>query len=244
MIEKIKSSGNLCASGILVAFSGINLSLDNTYKISFNTVNTIPVSTNVILNPTGYFLKPSSTQPIIYTLFKSISNISDNSSSNLIKLNIYDSNNNLIHQDYKAISCENMCGSGVPITPTPTCTPSATPGPTPTPTPTPSNAPIIPPLNIAVSFDKLVNKSRDCKVLVRAKAYGDLNKTYSYTFETDMQGVDLRISNPSGFITITENPTYVYTYITLPEKYKNYAIEFGLSDTINTVQSAAIFVCE
>ena len=244
MVEKLNYSGSACASGILISFSGLNLSLDQTYKIKFDNINTIPITTILRLNPTGYFLTPSETSPVLQTFLSSRSNISDNSSINLVSLSIYNSNEELIYKDYKAISCENMCGSGVPIPPTPSVTPTLTPTNTPTPTPTPP--PPTPPalLNIRASFDRLINKLGSCnKALIRAKAYGNLNQTYAYSFGTDMSGVDLEISNPSGFITILENPTYVYTTITLPESCKNYSLEFGLSDDTNTVQSAAIFRC-
>ena len=45
MPNKLRYSGKICESGILVSFSGINLSLDDTYKIQFDTVNTVPDST-------------------------------------------------------------------------------------------------------------------------------------------------------------------------------------------------------
>lgn len=244
MAEKLNYSGNSCASGILVSFSGLDLSLDQRYRITFDSVNTIPLTTVLKLNPTGYFLTPSETSPILQTLFSSRSNISDNSSVNLISLSVYNSNEELIYRDYKAINCENMCGSGVPIPPTPSVTPTMTPTNTPTPTPTPP--PPTPPalLTIRAAFDGLINRLGSCNnVLIRAKAYGNINQTYSYSFGTDMTGVDLKISNPSGVITILENPTYVYTNITLPESCKNYSLEFGLSNGVDTVQSAAIFKC-
>jgi hypothetical protein len=244
MVEKLNYSGLSCASGILISFSGLNLSLDETYKIKFDNVNTIPLTTVLKLNPTGYMLTPSEPSPVLQTFFSSVSNISDNSSINLVSLSVYNSNEELIYRDYKSIACENMCGSGVPISPTPSVTPTITPTNTPTPTPTPP--PPTPPalLNIRAMFDRLINQLGSCdKVLIRAKAYGNINQTYTYSFGTDMSGVNLGISNPSGFITILENPTYVYTTISLPESCKNYSLEFGLSDGTNTVQSAAIFRC-
>lgn len=244
MPEKLKYSGAACSSGILISFSGINLSLDETYKVVFDKIDSIPITTNVKLNPTGYFLKPSDTSPVFQTFLSSSSNISDNSSVNLISLSVYNNQNSLIYKDYKTLSCENMCGSGVPMQPTPSVTPTFTPTNTPTPTPTPSQPPPPPLLTIRAAYDNLINKLSSCeKVLIKAKAYGTINQTYSYTFGTDMTGVDLKISNPSGYITIFENPTYVYTNITLPESCKNYSLEFGLSDGTNTVQSVANFSC-
>jgi len=242
MIEKLYYSGSGCNSGVLVFFSGANLSLDQTYRILFDNVNSIPNTSVVKLNPSGYFLTPSETSPSFVTFFTGKSNISDNSSTNLISLSIYNSSNELIYKDYKSIVCENLCGDGIPLSPTPSPTPTITPTITLTPTMTPP-APS-PLFNLRASFDRLVNKLSGCnQVLIRGKAYGNINQTYAYSFGTDMVGTDLQISNPSGFITILENPTYVYTTITLPESCKNYTVEFGLSDGTNTVQSAAAFSC-
>ena len=238
MTSKLNYSGDCCLSGVLIAFSGLNLSLNERYRVAFENIDNIPANTNVMLNPTGYFLSSSDVSPVLSTFFVSRSSISDNSSLNTIKLSIYNSENVLVHTDYKTIVCQNLCGSGFPITPTPTRTPTQTPTPTPTPTPP------IPPLSIKTAFDKLIETLPSCnKTLIRAKAYGDLNKTYAYTFGTDMTDVNLEISNPSGYITILQNPTYVYTNITLPQSCKDYVVEFGLSDGNNTVQSAAVFRC-
>lgn len=244
MFEKVKYSGALCGSGLLVSFSGINLSLDHKYKIKFDNVNTIPSTTRVTLNPSEYFLTPSDTSPLLSTIFTSNSNISDNSSINIISLSVFDSGNALIYKDYKSIVCENLCGSGVPLPPPPSVTPTLTPTVTPTTTPTPSPRPQPPLLSIRAAFNQTINTVPSCSnVLVAAKAYGIIGNTYSYSFGTDMTGVNLNISNPSGKITILQNPTYVYTNITLPEVCKAYYLEFGLSDSVYTVQSAAIFKC-
>lgn len=244
MVQKISYSGSVCSSGVLISFSGLNLSLDETYKIGFNNLSNIPETTSVTLNPTGYLLSPSETSPILSTIFRSHSNYSTNASVNLIGLSVYNSSNELIHRDYVAITCDSLCGTGVPISPTPTMTPTITPTITPTPTRTPP-APSPPAtLNIKTGFDQLINILPSCNnVLIRAKAYGDLNQTYAYAFGTDMTDVDLQISNPSGYITILQNPTYVYTNITLPESCKDYVLEFGLSSNIHTVQSLGIFRC-
>jgi hypothetical protein len=249
MSQKLKYSGNLCSSGVLVSFSGLNLSLEDTYKIIFNNVGSFPSgNTNVIFNPTGYILSPSEPSPIVQTLFRANSNMSDNSSLNLIGLSIYNSQNQLIYTEYKSIACENLCGPGVPIppTPTPTNTPTMTPTITPTitTTPTPTPTPPPPPLAIVASWDRYINKLGNCSnVTIRAKAYGVIGQTYNYQFNTDMNGVDLNISNPSGVITIFENPTYVYTAISLPASCQNYTLEFGISDGFNTVQSVGVFRC-
>lgn len=237
MIEKLNYSGGLCSSGILVQFSGVNLALDQNYTVSFKATSSIPGTTSVVCNPTGYVLSPSNQSPILITLVKINSSISDNSSINLINLSVYDSSDTIVYNDYKSIVCANLCGSGVPITPTPTVTPTFMPTPTPTPTP----APEIP---IKAIFDKMINILPVCnKALVSAKAYGILNQTYRYSFGSDMSSVDLNISNPSGYITLLQNPTTIYTTITLPEQCKNYVLEFGLFDEQYSVQSAAAFRC-
>ena len=244
MVEKLKYSGPLCSSGIIVSFSGVSLQLDTRYKVQFESINTIPYDANAMLNPTGYFLTPSEKSPIISTIFSAKSNISDNSSINLIALKLYDQKQNLIHTDYKSITCENLCGSGVVIPPTPSVTPTLTPTLTPQPTPAASPPPLPSLLNMRANFDRTINNSLTCNnILVKAKAYGSVGQSYFYTFGTDMGGVDLQISNPSGYIVLSENPTYIYTTITLPESCKNYILEFGLSDGTNAVQSAASFNC-
>lgn len=241
MVEKIQYSGGLCSSGIVISFSGANLALEETYKVVFERINTLPSSTIVLLNPTGYTIVPSEKSPVFQTLFRSNSNISDNSSTNLISLSIYNNVNTLIYKDYKSIVCGNLCGSGFPVTPTPTITPTVTPTIAVTPTPTPSMQPV---LNFRTAFDKLINNTPGCnQILVKGKAYGVINQRYAYSFGTDMTGVDLKISNPSGFITLLENPTDIYTTITLPDSCRSYSLEFGLSDGTDTVQSAAIFRC-
>lgn len=245
MSEKLQYSANLCSSGVLISFSGLNLSLDETYKIVFNSIEAFPSGTTAIgFNPTGYFLSPSETSPVVRTLFTSKSNMSDNSSLNLIGLSIYNSQDEIIHKDYKSISCGDLCGGGILIPPSPTPSPTVTVTPTNQPTPTPTPTPPPPPLAIRTSWDRYINRLANCsQVTVRAKAFGVIGQTYNYQFNTDMNNVDLNISNPSGVITIFENPTYVYTTISLPSSCDNYTLEFGISDGINTVQSVGIFRC-
>lgn len=235
MIEKLNYSGGSCFSGILVKFSGVNLALDQTYTVGFTATNSIPGTTSVKCNPTGYLLSPSEGSPVLITLVNINSSMSDNSSINLINLSVYDNSNTIVYNDYKTIVCENLCGNGVPITPTPSITPTITPTPSPTP------GPEVP---IKAVFDKVINILPVCnKALVSAKAYGILNQTYRYSFGSDMNAVDLQISNPSGHITLLQNPTTIYTTITLPEECKNYVLEFGLFDDQYSVQSAAAFRC-
>jgi hypothetical protein len=253
MAEKIKYSSSLCSSGLIVSFSGANLLLEEKYKVVFDTISSIPNTTKISLKPTGYYLVPSQSSPIFYTVFSANSNIADNSSTNIIGLSIYNSLDNLIYQERKSIVCGNLCGpNAVPLTPTPTPTPTVTPTNvgllftqtptlTPTNTPTPSPQPV---MNVSVNFDRLINLNSACNnILVRGTAYGPINKRYAYSFGTDMSGVDLKISNPSGFVTLLSNPTYIYTAITMPESCQDYSLEFGLSDGAITVQSAAIFRC-
>lgn len=240
-MDKLTFSGGCCSSGILVSFSGMNLTLDQQYRIVFDNITTTPGSTSIVLNPTGYYLSLSDTSPVLSTFFSSKSNFSDNSSLSLIRLSVYDSAESLVYTDYKSIACENLCGSGIPLSPTPTMTPTITPTITQTPTPSPSPPYSIP---IKASFDNLINSVGSCKnALIKAKAYGIINQQYRYSFNTDMSGVDLKISNPSGYIILTENPQYIYTTISLPESCRDYNLEFGLSDGTNHVQAAASFRC-
>jgi len=248
MAEKLIYSPNICGSGILISYTGLNLSLDETYRITFTSLGSIPTQTNVTIDPTGYLLRSQKPSPELKTFVKINSNMSDNSSNNIIALSIYDSNDTLIYTDYKNLVCGTLCGSGYPIpaspTPTPSVTITPTLTPTPTITPTVTASPPAPPLAFSASFDRYINTLGDCnKVTIRGKAQGVIGETYRYKFNTDMNGLDLKLSNPSGVITILDNPTYVYTEITLPNSCQNYILEFGLSDANQTVQSMAVFRC-
>jgi hypothetical protein len=249
MSQKFKYSGDLCSRGVLVSFSGLNLSLGNEYTAVFDNISSFPTgNTRVSFDPKRHTLTAQAASPTLDTFFRANSDISDNSSLNLIRLSVYDSQNQLIHTEYRSIQCENLCGPGVPIlpSPTPTITPTITPTVTPTVTftPTPSQTPPPPPLSMVVSWEKYINPLGDCSnVTIRATASGTIGKTYNYQFNTDMKGVDLNISNRSGIITIFKNPTYVYTAISLPRSCQNYTLEFGLSDGFNIVQAVGVFRC-
>lgn len=249
MAEKLQYSGAACSQGFTISFSGLNLSLNDTYRIEFNNITSFPlVGTSVSFSPNSYILSPSETSPVVRTFYKAISNRSDNSSLNLVELSVYNTANELIHKDYKSIFCDSLCGSGVaiPPTPTPSITPTATVTVTPTITVTSSPTPSRPPqpLSMQAQWDRYINKLGNCSnVTIRAKAIGVIGQTYNYEFSTDMNGVDLNISKPSGVITILQNPTYVYTAISLPTSCSNYPLEFGLSDGNNTVQAVAMFRC-
>jgi hypothetical protein len=257
MANKINYAGNLCSSGVSVPFSGISLALNNTYRINFSCVSTISPNSQVILNPTGYNLTPSETKLTLQTnlLVNNGYNL-DNSSSNIVKLSIFNSSNTEIYRDYVAVTCGDLCGSsGVPSpTVTPTITPSVSstpPSPSPTvtptvtstltPTPTPTRTQALP---FYVAFDNYVTQLDSCsKVVVGAKVYGLLNQLYQYNFSTDMTGTDFYMSNPSGTILLTSNPTYVYTAISLPLPCLNYSLKFGVTNANHTVQTVGFFRC-
>ena len=140
--------------------------------------------------------------------------------------------------------CGNLSNDPIQVNPTPTPTPTITITPTttatPTPTPTPSQTP---PIEFSASFSQLINTYSQCgQVVVTGIAHGRLNKNYRYSFTTDTSD-ELGIGNQTGIITITNNPTYVYTTVILQNACKNYSLKFGLSDGNVTTQSIGFFRC-
>jgi len=259
MPNKIYYAGNLCSGGVVVPFSGINLSLNQTYRINFSCISTISPNSQVTLNPTGYMLTPSERELKLQTnlLVKNGYNI-DNSSSNIVQLSIFNSNNTEIYRDYVAVTCGDLCGAnGIPastatptITPsqtstpplvTPSVTPTITPTITLTPTPTRTRA-----LTFKVEFDSkefITNLPACNQAIVKANIYGLVNEYYQYRFSTDMVGTDLGLSNPSGTVLLTSNPTTVVTTVSMPRPCTNYSLKFGVTNTGHTVETIGFFNC-
>lgn len=151
---------NICESGALISFTGINvMKPNNTYFISFYPINSIP-SGYIIFNPPYYFLKPINEEPngyTVYTYAKFLTNLNlNNSTSNIIELSIYDANyqNTFttgdipLYRERCHVKCGNLCtGDGLYSLGTEVAArlPSATPTNTPTNTPTPSITPTFTP---------------------------------------------------------------------------------------------------
>lgn len=244
MPSTISYSGIACASGIVVPFSGINLSLNQPYSVQFSCISRMPEST-FALRPTGFSFVPSEKNTTLSTIFSAINAFTQfNSSSNIIKLSIFNSNNTEIYRDYAAVYCGNLSSDPVRPDPTPSPTPTITITPTKTPTPTPTPTPSqTPPIGFSASFANLITTYPKCgQVVVTGIANGTLNSNYTYSFSTDMSD-ELAIGNQTGIITITQNPTYVYTTIVLKETCKNYSLKFGLSNSNVTTQSIGFFRC-
>lgn len=254
MSTTVKYSGESCASGIIVPFSGISLPTNQTYRIEFSCISRMPESTYTI-NPTGFFLSPSDKNLTLNTIFSARNQYTlYNSSSNIVKLSIYNSNNSEIYRDYAAVYCGNLSIDPIMPTPTPTISPTTSPTPTftPTNTPTATNTPTLtttptpsntPPISFSASFPSLVNSYPACgQVVVTGIANGIINKNYQYSFTSEGIG-ELGIGNQTGIVTITQNPTYVYTTVNLQKRCENYSLKFGLSDGVSTVQSIAFFRC-
>ncbi len=128
-----------CVDGIVIPFSGIPLSVNETYAVTFSHQGSTP-SGSIILNPSGYAYTPSSSSSNIYTTAQ-ISGILDSASSHLVKLSITKNGTN-IYTDFASIECGELCVTQTPTytaTSTPTPTQSETPTNTPTQTPTPTN---------------------------------------------------------------------------------------------------------
>lgn len=146
MFQKRQISQGLCSSGVRLSFSGVPVSTHKNYEVSFWTDSCIPLLSEIIINPTGYNIRPSTTgiSGITYVQANT-AYTEDNSLSAVIGMKIIDTNSSTeIYRDYIHLSCGNLCSdSGQPRntalptrTPTPTTSPTPTPSETATPTPT------------------------------------------------------------------------------------------------------------
>lgn len=253
----IKSySGSACKEGVLVSFTGIHLNTDETYSIAFSANSRIPPS-DYELYPTGFIFKPSTRLSNVSTFFSAANPYTlYNSSSNIIKLSVFNNSNQEIYRDYTVVKCGNLSQDPVRPSATPTVTPtntttptitasvSATPTITPTVTQTSTPSPT-PPLGMTSSFPQFITKLPNCGTnVIYAIAGGKIGQTYNYRFSTDMTA-ELELSNPTGTITITNSSLVnnVYTVINLKQPCLNYSVKFGVSDGTTTVESIAFFVC-
>ena len=132
MIEKKQVSQNLCSSGLALIFSGVPVSTDNNYQFFFWKDSCVPSTSDILVNPTGYVLRPASSQINGITYIKANTNYTlDNSLSVVIGMSVTDmSSGQEIYRDYTHLSCGNLC--------TEEGQPRATAIPTKTPTPTPT----------------------------------------------------------------------------------------------------------
>lgn len=242
MPSTVSYPGSSCASGVIVPFSGISLALNQPYRVEFTCISRMPES-NFLLRPTEFYFTPSDRQNTLTTLFSAVNAFTlNNSSSNIIKLSVYNSDNTEIYRDYAAVYCGNLSDDPIQVDPTPTPTPTNTVTPTITPTPTPTPTPsTTPPLPFSANFENLITTyQQGGQVVIRGAADGILNTNYIYSFESG-GSEELGIGNQQGVVTITEHPTYVYTTILLQKECVNYPIKFGISDGITTVQSIGFF---
>lgn len=145
MIQKQQASQNLCSSGVVITFSGVPVSVNKDYQFSFWKDSCIPSLSDITIDPTGYYLRPSSTGVKAFTYVKAnTAYTADNSSLTVIGLSVKDlESNQEIYRDYIHLSCGNLCSEqGQPLsTALPTRTPTPTTSPTPTNTPTTSITP-------------------------------------------------------------------------------------------------------
>jgi len=249
-------SGNECGSGVLVSFDGVKLNIGENYTVVFSCVSRMPEGAYQII-PTGFNIRPSNSNNTLSAIFSANNAYTMyNSSSNIIKLSIFDNNNSEVHRDYTAIYCGNLSQDPVmpSVTPTPTATstprPTKTPAITPTPSITPTNTVTVtpsrtPPLGFSALFPQLVTRMNNCgEVTIYGTAKGKIGQSYTYHFSTDMnQGIEF--SNPTGIITISNSSLShdIYTSVTMKNPCENYSIKFGISNGQKTVESIGFFVC-
>ena len=139
MSKTLNYSISKCTDGIVIPFSGIPLSTNDTYVVNFSHQGSTPSGT-VLLNPSGYSYTPSSPLSNIYTTAQ-ISGIIERASSHLVKLSISLNGTN-VYTDFASIDCGLLCVTQTPtptLTQTPTATTTETPTATSTPTVTPTN---------------------------------------------------------------------------------------------------------
>lgn len=147
MIQKQQISQDLCSSGVALTFSGIPVAPNKNYLFTFWKDSCVPIFSDIIVNPTGYYLRPSSSgiNGVTYVQANTAYTL-DGSLSAVIGMSVTDSlSNQEVYRDYIHLSCGNLCSeSGQPRqTAVPTRTPTPTPTKTSTPTPTPSITPTI-----------------------------------------------------------------------------------------------------
>jgi hypothetical protein len=128
MSKTLNYSISKCADGVVIPFSGIPLSINETYAISFSHQGSTPSGT-IILNPSGYAYTPSSPLSNIYTTAQ-ISGIIERASSHLVRLSISLNGTN-VYTDFASVDCGLLCVTQTP-TPTFTQTPTSTTTQTPT----------------------------------------------------------------------------------------------------------------
>ena len=147
MIRKQQVVPGLCASGLALAFSGVPVSPNKNYLFSFWKDSCIPIFSDVLVDPTGYYLRPSSTGINGVTYVKADTAYTfDGSLSAVIGMSVTDiMSNQEVYRDYIHLSCGDLCSeSGQPrLTAVPTRTPTPTTTRTPTPTVTPTITPTI-----------------------------------------------------------------------------------------------------
>jgi hypothetical protein len=132
MPKNLNYSISKCTDGVVIPFSGIPLSINDTYVVNFTHQGSTPSGT-VLLNPSGYSYTPSSPLSNIYTTAQ-ISGIIERASSHLVKLSISLNGTN-VYTDFASIDCGLLCVTQTP-TPTLTLSPTATATQTPTATST------------------------------------------------------------------------------------------------------------
>jgi len=256
MSIRLNQTGQQCKDGVLLSFSGINLSYDDNYLIRFDCVSKVPSSADVRVDPTGYYFKPSEKNLTLQTYFSSNTPYNlDGSTTNVIKLSILNSSNIEVYRDYISLICGSLCeqsgiiqNSATPtVTPTNTATPTATPNVTASPTITPTLTPSVTSsqlINFRISFDNKINNLTDCNTnTIRIGIWGVPGQRYSYSFGSNMreQGFDLAIT--SGNLTLQTSPTYLFNAITLNKDCEYNSVVATLTDGRNTVQDIGVFRC-
>ena len=240
-----------CTDGIVIPFSGIPLSTNNTYAVSFSHQGSTPSGT-ILLNPSGYAYTPSSSTSNIYTTAQ-ISGIIEQASSHLIKVSISLNGTN-VYTDFASVECGLLCVTQTPTptftqtptetitqTPTNTSTQTVTPTQTSTSTVTPTNtsSPTTTPTNTPTKTSTPTNTvtpspTAQTPTPTPSQSQTPLPRPVDFTLSFDSNILDLDCCESPKLLTvqISGQPNIAYNYSFNPLINNDYIVFDNPSGTI------------
>lgn len=251
MPKNLNYSISKCEDGIVIPFSGIPLSTNDTYVVNFSHQGSTPSGT-VLLNPSGYSYTPSSSLSNIYTTAQ-ISGIIDKASSHLVKLSISLNGTN-VYTDFASIDCGLLCVTQTPTptftqtptstitqTPTNTSTQTVTPTQTSTSTVTPTNtsSPTSTPTNTPTKTSTPTNTvtpspTAQTPTPTPSQSQTPLPRPVDFTLNFDSNILDLDCCESPKLLTvqISGQPNVAYNYSFSPLINNDYIVFDNPSGTI------------